>query len=41
MTKKEPETLMPKRSTDDGNFDTSEETSYAQQNCFYQSANET
>jgi len=30
---------MPRRSRDDGNFDISEETFYAQQNCFYQSAN--
>lgn len=37
--KNEPETLMPRRSKDDGNSGTSEETFYAQQNCFYQSAN--
>jgi len=41
MTKSEPETLMPRRSKDDENFDTSEEMSYAPQNCFYQSANDT
>lgn len=39
MAKNEPETLMPRRSKDDGNFYTSEEMFYAQQNCFYQSAN--
>jgi len=38
MAKNEPETLMPRRSKDDGNFYTSEEMFYAQQNCFYQSA---
>lgn len=37
--KEEPETLMPRRSKDDGNFYTSEETFCVQQNCFYQSAN--
>jgi len=40
MTKKEPETLVPRRSKVDGSFDTGEEMSYAQQNCFYQSAND-
>lgn len=37
--KNEPETLKPRRSKDDGNFDTNEGTFYAQRNCFYQSAN--
>lgn len=35
---KQPGTLKPKRSKDDESFDISEDTSYAQQRCFYQSA---
>lgn len=39
LVRKEPGTSMPRKSKDDGNFDIDVRKFYAQQSCFYQSAN--